>query len=138
MSGEAALWHYLSNGMRGQWNAQRHEDRLTAGIPDVSFALNGVDGWLELKALVRAGASVNLGLSNEQAIWLYRRGKIGSGHCFVLARIEKEHLLFQYNVANVLTCPQSMEGLRAMADARWAGSIDFDQFTERITRRRVR
>jgi hypothetical protein len=138
MSGEAALWHYLSNGMRGRWHVQRHEDRLTAGIPDVSFAMNGIDGWIELKARARISASISLGLSNEQAIWLYRRGKIGSGHCFVMARIGKEHLLFRYNVVNVLTISQSMENLRHLADARWIGSIDFNQFTERITLRRLR
>ena len=136
MSGEVALWRYVSTGMRGRWTAQRHEDRYTAGIPDVSYALNGVDGWLELKALERPGAAVSVGVTDEQALWLRRRGLLGGGRCFVLARIAREHLLFRFDVANVLTCPQSLEGLRVMAEVRWAGSIDFNQFAERLTRRR--
>jgi len=135
MSSEVALWRYLSTGMRGRWHAQRHEDKYTAGIPDVSFAVKGTDGWIELKAVPRAGTTVNVGLSYEQAIWLRRRGAEGNGCCFVLARVGREHLLFRHSVVVVLTCPQPMDGLRVAAEAIWPGPINFNQFAAMIARR---
>lgn len=34
-----------------RWHVQRHEDKYSTGIADLSYACKGVDGWLEAKVL---------------------------------------------------------------------------------------
>jgi len=137
MSGEHTLWRYLANGMRGRWHAQRHEDKYTAGIPDVSYGINGVDGWIELKSLTRwpikNDALIDVGLSREQAIWLTSRGSRGNGQCFILLRVGREHLLFPWTVAKTLVEKQTQNELYLMSVEHWfRGSIDFDRLTARL------
>jgi hypothetical protein len=121
---EQALWAYLRRGLRGRWHAQRHEDRYAVGLPDVSYALDGVDGWLELKALDYAPVQVNVGLTAVQSAWLTLRGRAGNGQCFVLVRLGQEHLLFSWQ-ARDLVHKIPVDVLRSMAVARWIRGIDF-------------
>ncbi len=48
---EQRVWDYLARSMKGRWFVQRHEDRYSDSIPDVSFVMTGVSGWLELKQI---------------------------------------------------------------------------------------
>lgn len=139
MSGERILWQYLARSLRGRWHAQRHEDRLTPGIPDVSWACEGKDGWLELKALrawpKRADTPVRVGLTAEQAAWLEARGRLGGGRCHVLVRVGQEHLLFDWREARRLQLdPLVRADLYKLAGARWGKGIDFDQLLWELTR----
>lgn len=92
---EQRMWDYLSNTMRGDWDAQRHEDELSTSIPDVSFARNGVDGWLELKTIAalpkRASTPITLKhLRSGQVNWLESRGRRGAGACWLLLAVGEE------------------------------------------------
>ena len=112
--------------MRGQWNAQRHEDLCSSGIPDLSYAISGTDGWIELKSLDLPRDFVKPGLSKGQMIWLTQRGRTGNGNCFILLRVGKEHLLFSWRNAEILTERQSIVKLRDKAIRRWASGVDFN------------
>lgn len=130
MSGEATLWAYVRKGMRGRWHCQRHEDKLCRGIPDVSYAIEGVDGWIELKSLADwpklDRTPVNVGISPEQVAWLETRGDMGNGRCFVLIRVRQEHLLVRWTDARSLLRGILRDELRARADAHYQKGIDWD------------
>lgn len=69
--------------MGRDWDAQRHEDRYSVDIPDVSFALpHGVAGWVELKA---EGKSGEFEVSPGQIRWMLRRARLGV-RCVLMAR----------------------------------------------------
>ena len=55
---EKNLWRYVRKGMAEHWDATRHEDRVTPGVPDVSFRVGGRNGWLELKTAERRGVRI--------------------------------------------------------------------------------
>jgi hypothetical protein len=89
---EQKMWDYLTAAMRGRWDAQRHEDKLSNSVPDVSFACQGVDGWLELKTIEewpkRATTMVKLQhLRSGQVNWMEDRGRRGRGACWVLLAV---------------------------------------------------
>lgn len=66
---------------------QRHEDRVSDGIADISFALPAgrytapLTGWIEAKWLPRwpvRGGFVNVGLRPGQVLWLGLRDKVSN------------------------------------------------------------
>lgn len=64
------------------WHFQRHEDRISTGIADLSYASEGVDGWIELKVCKNGPPLKNL--KAHQKGWLTRRGSLGRGRVFVI------------------------------------------------------
>ncbi len=74
--------------MSPYWAAQRHEDKHTKGIPDVSYSMNGVNGWIELKTVeINKLGKVNIPhFTAEQRQWLKRHGRRG-GHCFLFVEV---------------------------------------------------
>lgn len=137
MSDERALWDWLRNGMRGRWHAQRHEDRLSAGVPDVSYACGGADGWIELKRIrafpVLPKTPVRTNLTIQQALWLEARGRAGAGRCFVLVRSPRGVHLFRWSVARCLAAGIDHEGFMNISVASYGSTMDWDDFTRRIT-----
>jgi len=134
VSGEATLWVYVRKNMRGRWSAQRHEDSISRGIPDVSYALEGADGWIELKSLdrwpVRAGTPVRVGMTPEQVAWLETRGDAGAGRCFVLIRVGREHLLVRWHrCRSLLRVDLSSDEVLDLAEVAWEVGIDWDELT---------
>lgn len=129
MSAERTLWKYLCKGLSGRWHAQRHEDKYSSGIPDVSYAVQGTDGWIELKAASRPkrGGKISTGVSIEQSLWLTLRGREGNGKCFVLLRLDEEHFLFPWSVSRSLVEKQDYEDLCALSVARWGKGVDFEE-----------
>lgn len=101
-SKEQLLWRALDAEMRSFWTAQRHEDRYSPDVPDVSFALNGVDGWAELKVVdptPKPDALLRIAhFTSGQRNWLYKRGRAGTGHCFLLAKAEPWFLLIRWHM----------------------------------------
>ena len=75
---EQLAWTIMRREMSGYWVAQRHEDRFTSGIPDVSFVMiDGRSGWVELKAGERFSVAA------EQIQWMVSRAQFGQ--CCILA-----------------------------------------------------
>lgn len=92
---EALFWQAIKRGMSSLWVASRHEDAAGIGVPDVSFAINGVDGWIELKTLpawpIRPTTRVRLPhFTKVQRAWLMRRGRAGAGRVFMFLKVGRE------------------------------------------------
>jgi hypothetical protein len=68
------------------WLAQRHEDRYSVGVPDVSFIMNGMSGWIELKEA--ATFQERLKIRRSQLVWMAEREAAG-GCCILLAQCKK-------------------------------------------------
>lgn len=89
---EQLMWDHLKAKMEGRWDAQRHEDEYSPDVPDVSYALRGRDGWIELKTIAewpkRGTTAVNLDrLRPGQVNWLESRGRHGNGRCWLLLAV---------------------------------------------------
>lgn len=136
---EATLRRYIREGLHkcGLLTAH-HEDMLNVGLPDLSYSGNGVHGFIELKWVeawpVRSTTPLRLPhYTKEQRHWLLSRGRSG-GHCWLLLRVGKEHLLFDHERAQhvgemerclLTACARSYEG---------GGRIDFELLTRELTK----
>lgn len=81
------------------FEAERHEDQHRNFIPDMSFAGNRTDGWMEVKWCdvdpPSLGALAHWTRGQEQ--WLHDRGRKGSGHCYLLVGTPRRHILWRYD-----------------------------------------
>ena len=139
MSGEKTLWRYVQRNLKNRWDAQRHEDSISRGIPDVSYAIEGADGWIELKSLdqwpVRPGTPVHIRITPEQVAWLETRGDAGGGRCFVLLRVGREHLLVRWcRCRSLLRDTITQAEIRATAEVSWEVGIDWDKLLWHLMR----
>lgn len=124
---EHRLWNYIRAGMRPHWAAQRIEDRLTPGVPDICYALDGF-GWLELKYLAqppkREGTPLSIPhLTPEQRNWASTFGP-KTGRVFMLLQVGDSYLLFGHESIRkigVVTWPEHI----AMARAHWVKKINW-------------
>ena len=111
---ESGFWNTLKQGMGRSWDACRHEDACTLGVPDVSYGCrapmcingDGVNGWIELKHVPewprRKNTTIKIKhFTTFQKMWLKNRGK-QAGHCFLFVRIHDDFLLFSWNRLYVL------------------------------------
>jgi len=97
---EQRVWKNIRDAMAGKWSAQRHEDRYSSGIPDVSFSYRDkgscVSGWIELKSAPKMtplpdGERV-LKISHltaEQVAWMLDRYHHG-GFCVLIIRVVED------------------------------------------------
>lgn len=107
---ENIFWKYLDGKMKGWWHVQRHEDKYSVGIADISYAANFVDGWIELKYLPKWPKTYDLlvpikHFTAQQKNWLVARGERGSGNVYVMLKVDgqtKSYMLFHYSVARRL------------------------------------
>ena len=118
---EAGFWKYLQKGMGARWKAERVENRLAAGFPDVFFTIDGVHGLVELKYLPKKKKTITIRhFTDEQRAFSYRHGTP------ILVQIEDEYLLFGHEHALDLGKGQPLSEHISWAVARWEGSIHFD------------
>jgi hypothetical protein len=138
MPSERSLWDYVRKGMRGLWRAQRLEDRLSAGIPDVCYTVRGMKGcgFLELKykptwPKYKHRPFTLKHFTKEQRLWLKFIGEWAEW-AFVLLQVEREYLLFDWSQAQLIgELPRSE--LIHQVTARWEGSICWGQFARLIS-----
>jgi len=79
---EKAVWKKLKDLMGAHWHATRHEDIACQGVPDVSYGLCGVQGWIELKYLPSWPKSPRTPVriphfTKEQRLWTQLRHVMG-------------------------------------------------------------
>lgn len=136
---EQRLWHRIRSMLKSMGaDYQRHEDVLSPGIPDISYALHGVDGWIELKYRPAWPKRAKLKLLDPaQSIWHVKRGLKGSGSVFTLAQIGREHYLIWWDCAVYIKAGISREWLRENADMTWDRGIDADELRKQLTMPRV-
>lgn len=93
---EALIFH--------SWQVQEHEDKQSNFIADVSFSANRADGWIEVKYCEEA--PVSLGAiphwTRGQEGWLFDRGRVGSGHCYLLVGTPEGNFLWRYDVLSTV------------------------------------
>lgn len=122
---EHKLWNYVRAGMKPHWNSQRIEDRLTPGIPDICYAIDGF-GWIELKYLPSVPKNPETvmridHLTPEQRNWSELWGK-RTNRVFLLLQAGDNYLLFDHvhiRKIGLVTLPEHI----AMARAHWVGRI---------------
>lgn len=127
---ESTLWNYVKKGMLGKWHATRIESSAGNGIPDVSYGLPGVNGFLELKLIpswpVRKTTNVKLPLRPEQKHWIKARGEL-SGEVFVLVRIDDWFFLLNHTEALKACDGYTKEGWVTNCNKAWHKSINFNE-----------
>lgn len=101
---ESALWKYLNRIMHQHWVADRIENKVGTGLPDIAYHLapnqhrKGRHGWIELKTgrIITTQSGVfdqfskvrlNHPLSARQARWIATRGKM-TDSVFVMIGLE--------------------------------------------------
>lgn len=73
---------------------------LELGMPDVNYCIDGEEGWIELKSVdnwpKRPDTPIRLPhYTVEQRAWQRQRGEAG-GKVFILLRVEREYMLFDW------------------------------------------
>ena len=130
---ESAFWKWLNAATIGLWHVQRHEDRYSVGIPDVSYGADKINGWIELKAYDKWPTKSLSHYTSKQVNWLTNRGERG-GHCFILIRIKTTILMFKWQSAYDLKHKHiDEEFLRSIAIAIWDKAFDRKEFYKIIT-----
>lgn len=124
--------------MRGRWRAQRLEDKLSEGIPDLCYAIKGQRGlgFIELKHQhawpKRTTTPLRLKrYTQEQRIWLRCMGA-WADRCFLLLQVDREYFIFHWPEAQKVG-ELTREELYECARATWKGSINYDELTEILT-----
>ena len=125
MKPEPLLWHQLSKVMGPFWHAQRHEEASGAkGVPDASFGMFGVNGWIELKTIEGWPKNPNKiveikHFTAEQKLWMLMRGRAG-GNTWLFLKVENDYLLFDHaGSQEVGKLDKAM--LLACSNSHWAG-----------------
>lgn len=81
------------------FESERHEDKQTNYIADMSFSGNRVDGWVEVKWCDEDPPSLGAltHWTKGQEAWLVDRGRVGSGHSYLLLGTPHRHFLWRYD-----------------------------------------
>jgi len=142
---EKGFWQYLKKGMEenfARFHCSRHECANTApGTPDVSYGLNGRDGWIELKILPARFKNTNTIVRLEhftvwQKRWLTDRGHSGTGLCWFFLRVggphDREYLLFNYLSIDSIGF-MTMDEMVEIADGYWKNRINWAELEHILT-----
>lgn len=91
MAKESQLWKLIKPHFPKDAHVQRIETGGTGrGVPDVNFAHQGKEIWIELKSI----KGNHLTLTEFQIVWMHKRRASG-GRCFILAKKNKELRVFR-------------------------------------------
>lgn len=144
---EQKLWDDVRVCMTGRWHAQRHEDRYSTGIPDVSYGIGRkADGWIELKVIKRMPAFCDKPwdfsydhFTADQRNWLDLRHKHGTGRVFLMCRFaEAGTVAWKWDRVRPLLGTQPLERIIRAANAQWWHSpIDPSELEQVLTSSRV-
>lgn len=100
---ESGVWAQLKEKMKFTgWHAVRIESSSGNGVPDVTYGLQDINGWIELKYIKewpkRATTLVKLPLRPEQKFFFQKRGEL-SGNVWCFIRIQDTFFLLSYKEA---------------------------------------
>lgn len=124
--------------MGAVWHCQRHEDRFTTGIPDVSFGIKGKDGWIELKVIPKPPRNLLapfdlLDLSVDQRNWMNARtAHGGQDRCFVFVRVEepRAYVLHRWDRLRQYLGKRSYRVFTSKALGYWVGGVNWNHFAK--------
>jgi len=125
---EKQLWDKIKGQLGNAWDAQRHEDEFSVGIPDVSYGAAGINGWIELKRLERYPKNPQTVIkikhfTGVQKNWLYERQQKG-GHCWLLLQIADDYYLFKGDRCDKVGSYLNKEGLERNAHSIYSNNKD--------------
>lgn len=137
---ESLLWDRIRDGMSSRWHAQRHEDKYSTGIPDVSYGIGRRgEGWIELKFLKtypRTGEDQPWDFkldhfTPEQRNWLTQRSKHGTGRVFLLCQFgDTVTGIWQWPKLREVLGKQPLHEIEKAASALWWHCpIDFTELS---------
>lgn len=91
--------HLIDNLESLGWVMQVHDDKVRRFIPDLSFAANGVDGWIEVKWLKQIPKTIGHidHFTRGQEDWLKIRGRSGSGHAYLWIGSAERHWVVHHS-----------------------------------------
>lgn len=107
------------------WHVQEHEDKYALFIPDLSIARNRVEPWIEVKyrrELPPTLHSMKHWTAGQQE-WLEKRGRAGSGYCFMLLGVPGHHYLWRWQILSTVR-RMSIDSAVEYCDLRTVGSVD--------------
>lgn len=131
---EANLWKYLARTLGGMWEAQRHEDKHSIGIPDLSYATDH-HGWIELKKISCPSLVKPIKIAHftpAQKSWVKRFGA-KCGHVWVLIQIDRRYLLFGWWSVDQIG-KLTLNELSREAHQYWDEAIDPEEFMSALSR----
>lgn len=116
---------------------QEHEDKQSNYIPDLSFANNGIDGWIEVKYCDKPPASLDVirHWTAGQEHWLVERGRSGSGWCFLLVGTPQMHVLFRYGCLSSIREQPFAKALVSAWDKDYSYPVLVQRLADRARRR---
>lgn len=122
---ESGFWKYLRTGMGARWKAERIENRLAAGFPDVFFTIQGTHGLVELKHLPKKRKTITIRhFTDEQRAFSFRHKTP------ILVQIEDDYLLFGHEQSLSLGRGEPLGEFLQKASCQWAKRIDFDHLAQ--------
>ena len=141
MKPEQKFWKYIKNNMIAKWDACRHEDTLSFGIPDISFGINNINGWIELKVcfLNNKQGIINTNLTPIQKAWLFKRGTFG-GNTWLLIKVYVQKIntnfyaLVNWKELYNLDKELNIESLHLNSTGFWEKNIDWEEFIKIISK----
>lgn len=125
---EKSMWEVIRRNMKGSWTVDRHEDRVTLGVPDLSYAMNDgtrkVQGWIELKCIDKFNNDMNSvtpikHFTGVQRRWLKTRQEVGGSTWLFLKVGRNTWMLFKGDVAAENVGRVSEYKLREVATGVW-------------------
>lgn len=89
---ESKFWKNINGMLAAEWDANRVDNKLNPGFPDVSYGMRGKNGFIELKYLKKwpkhPHTAIDFGSSfRTQRHWITRRHAYG-GLCFLFLWVE--------------------------------------------------
>lgn len=129
---------YLVTKMGTRWDVQSHEDKHTAGIPDLSFGINGRSGWIELKQIEKYGADDRAIIKPQkytplQVNWMSKRIRHAGVCCFIFVKVENDYYLFDGTFAKDIASGRTAPWYRIMANHVYEGVIDPEHLADLLT-----
>lgn len=115
-----------------RWRVTHHHEMFQAGIPDLSYSANGVNGWIELKLGIGVNKIRCRKFTPVQAHWLMDRQRHG-GHCFVLMKAGEDIFLLPADLASEIAAGQTRQWFRENSTGHWVKRIDPDHFIHCLT-----
>lgn len=132
---------YLVSLMGTRWHVQSHEDSYSDGIPDLSYGMGGVSGWIELKQIPAWPKLCKTLLkpsrfTPDQVNWLRGRGK-KAGYCFVFIKVgAHDYFLFSWHHARNIRAGLTREEYHSLCLVHFHGSVDADGLVDALSARR--
>lgn len=120
---EADLWQWISHEIGGLCHLQRHEDKLSVGIPDISYAWAGIDGWIELKTLNHEPPQDEVFdfsyayFKAHQRNWLTKRARSGNGRVYLACWVNPDTLVvWQWGRVSAALGSDTWKNVKGLAD----------------------